>query len=73
MSTEECSEETSLLILERLDRRGQCGPEKSRQHWLVMAGSGEQVWGQLGRTRGGWTGTWGQRGRGERRCSRSGF
>lgn len=73
VSSEECSEETALLILERLDRRGWCGPEKSRQHWLVMAGGGEQVWGQLGRTWGVWMGTWAQRGHGERRGSRSGF
>ena len=42
MSSEECFEETTLLIPEGLDRRGWCGPEKSRQHWLVMVGSGEQ-------------------------------
>lgn len=73
VSSEECFEETALLIPEGLDRRGRCGLMKSRQHWLVMAGSGERVWGQPGRTRGVGTGTWGQRGRGEWLGSCSGF
>ena len=42
VSSEECFEETALLIPEGLDRRGRCGPEKFRQHWLVMVGSGER-------------------------------
>ena len=45
MSSEECSEETSLLIL--MDWRGRCGPEKSRQHWLVMAGPAGQDSGRV--------------------------
>lgn len=73
VSSEECFEETALLIPEGLDWRGRCGLMKSRQHWLVMAGSGERVWGQPGRTRGVGTGTWGQRGRGEWLGSCSGF
>ena len=58
VSSEECFEETALLILEGLDWRGRCGPEKSRQHWLVMVGSGVLVRGQPGGTRGMGTGTW---------------
>lgn len=65
--------ETALLIPEGLDRRGRCGLMKSRQHWLVMAGAGSEVWGQPGRTRGVGTGTWGQRGRSEWLGSCSGF
>lgn len=41
-----------LLIPEDWIGGGRCGLMKSRQHWLVMAGSGERVWGQPGRTRG---------------------